>query len=79
MILQNPEFISIYDKIFPIEVNQIDSKLYNNSITLSWVKTCHFLGNKKQYVLGSFINDINKYSKLLLIGKINKKKINQFR
>ena len=65
----------IYDKIFPIEVNQIDSKLYNNSITLSWVKTCHFLGNKKQYVLGSFINDINKYSKLLLSEKSTRKKL----
>ena len=65
----------IYDKIFPIEVNQIDSKLYNNSIKLSWVKTCHFLGDKKQYVLGSFINDVNKYSKLLLSEKSTRKKL----
>ena len=63
----------IYDKIFPVELNRKDNKIYQNSIRLSWVQPYHFLGNKKQYVLGSFINDINHDFKLLLSEKsINK-------
>ena len=65
----------IYNKIFPIESNQKDSLVYQNSIKLSWVKTYHFLGNKKQYVLGSFINDVSKYFKLLRSEKSTRKKL----
>ena len=52
-----------------------DNKIYQNSIRLSWVKPYHFLGNKKQYVLGSFINDINHDFKLLLSEKSTRKKL----
>ena len=65
----------IYNKIFPIESNQKDSLVYQNSIKLSWVKIYHFLGNKKQYVLGSFINDVSKYFKLLRSEKSTRKKL----
>ena len=65
----------IYDKIFPLELNRKDNKIYQNSIRLSWVKPCHFLGNKKQYVFGSFLNDFNYYFKLLLSEKSTRKKL----
>ena len=65
----------IYDKIFPVELNRKDNKIYQNSIRLSWVQPYHFLGNKKQYVLGSFINDINHDFKLLLSEKSTRKKL----
>ena len=65
----------IYDKLFPVDVNQNDSKLYNNSVKLSWVKPCHFLGEKKQYVFGGFINDTNKYFKQLISEKSTRKKL----
>ena len=65
----------IYDKIFPLEPNRKDNKIYQNSIRLSWVKPCHFLGDKKQYVFGSFINDFNYHFKLLLSEKATRKKL----
>ena len=68
----------LYDKIFPIESNKKDNLIYQNSIKLSWVNICHFLGNKKQYVLGSFINDINYYFKLLSSEKSTRKKLINF-
>ena len=68
----------LYDKIFPIESNKKDNLIYQNSIKLSWVNIFHFLGNKKQYVLGSFINDINYYFKLLSSEKSTRKKLINF-
>ena len=65
----------IYDKIYPVELSGKDTLIYQNSIRLSWVKPCHFLGDKKQYVLGSFINDINYYFKLLSSEKSTRKKL----
>ena len=65
----------IYDKIFPLEPNRKDNKIYQNSIRLSWVKPCHFLDDKKQYVFGSFINDFNYHFKLLLSEKATRKKL----
>ena len=65
----------IYDKIFPIELSGKDTLLYQNTIRLSWVKPCHFLGDKKQYVLGSFINDINFYFKQIISEKSTRKKL----
>ena len=68
----------LYDKIFPIESNKKDNLIYQNSIKLSWVNIFDFLGNKKQYVLGSFINDINYYFKLLSSEKSTRKKLINF-
>ena len=68
----------IYDKIYPVELSGKDTLIYQNSIRLSWVKPCHFLGDKKQYVLGSFINDINYYFKLLSSEKSTRKKLINF-
>ena len=65
----------IYDKIYPVELSGKDTLIYQNSIRLSWVKPCHFLGDKKQYVLGSFINDINFYFKQIISEKSTRKKL----
>ena len=65
----------IYDKIFPVEANKNDCKIHQNSIKLSWVKPSHFLDDKKQYVFGNIINDINYYLKLLMSEKSTRKKL----
>ena len=65
----------IYDKIYPVELSEKDTRIYQNSIRLSWVKPSHFLGDKKQYVLGSFINDISYYFKQLISEKSTRKKL----
>ena len=65
----------IHDKIFPIEFNNIDNKIFQQSVTLSWLKPDHFLGNKKQYVFGSFLKDIKKLYKQLEIEKSPRTKL----
>ena len=57
-----------------MELSEKDTRIYQNSIRLSWVKPSHFLGDKKQYVLGSFINDISYYFKQLISEKSTRKK-----
>ena len=65
----------IYDKIFPSEVNKVDNKILQNSIKLSSVKPNYFLGDKKQYVFGNFINNYNYYLKQLASEKSIRKKL----
>ena len=65
----------IHDKIFPVEFNHLDSKIFQRSVTLSWIKPNHFLGNKKQYVFGSFLKDITKIYKQLEIEKSPRTKL----
>ena len=67
--------VKLYDKIFPIEPNTQDNKIFRQTIKLSWTKPKHFLGNKKQYVFGSFINDIKKFFKQLTTEKSPRKKL----
>ena len=56
--------IKLYDKLFPIEPNEKDNKIFQQSIKLSWTEPKHFLGNKK-YVFGSFLTDTSKYYNLI--------------
>ena len=65
----------LYDKIFPAELDEKDSKIYQKSFNLSWVKPSHFLGDQKQYVLGSFLNYVNNYFKQLSSEKSTRKKL----
>ena len=65
----------IYDKIFPSELNKVDNKILQNSIKLSSVKPNYFLGDKKQYVFGNFINNYNYYLKQLASEKSIRKKL----
>ena len=67
--------VKLYDKIFPIEPNTQDNKIFRQTVKLSWTKPKHFLGNKKQYVFGSFINDIKKFFKQLTTEKSPRKKL----
>jgi hypothetical protein len=67
--------VKLYDKIFPMEPNTIDNKIFNQTLKLSWTKPDHFLGNKKQYVFGSFINDIKRFFKQLTTEKSPRKKL----
>ena len=65
----------LYDKIFPIEPNKEDIQIYWQTVKLSWIKPNHFLGNKKQYVFGSFLNDIKRFFKQLVLEKSPRKKL----
>ena len=65
----------LYDKIFPSEPDQKDLTFLQQSLKFSWVKPNHLLGNKKQYVFGSFLKDMENTIKHLEIEKSIRKKL----
>ena len=71
--IYNYIMIKLYDKIFPIEPNENDNKIFQQSIKLSWTEPKHFIKSNK-YVLGSFLTDISKYFSLMDIEKSPTKK-----
>ena len=48
----------IYDKIYPYEPYQEDSKIFQQSVRLSWTKPYHFIPKEKNYVFGGFMTDV---------------------
>ena len=62
--IYNYIMIKLYDKIFPIEPNDKDNKIFQQSIKLSWTEPKHFIGDKK-FVFGSFLTDTSKYFSLI--------------
>ena len=67
--------LKIYDKIFPIEPYLEDTKIFQQSIILSWTEPKHFIKRKRELVLGSFLTDVLKYFKLIDAEKSPRKKI----
>ena len=67
--------VKLYDKLFPMEPNNQDNKIFIQTVKLSWTKPNHFLGDKKQYVFGSFINDVKRFFKQLTAEKSPRKKL----
>ena len=67
--------IKLYDKIFPAGSSERDNLLFQQCVCLSWVRPKHFLGNKKQYVFGSYLEDLKRNFKLLHSEKSTRKKI----
>ena len=65
----------LYDKIFPLEPNISDNKIFTQTVRLSWTQPDHYLGGNKKYVFGSFLSDIDKYYKQLNIEKSPRKKL----
>ena len=65
----------LYDKIFPLEPNNVDNKIFYQTVKLSWTKPKHFLGEKKQYVFGSFIKDVKRFFRQLILEKSPRKKL----
>ena len=65
----------IYDKIFPMEPNKLDNKIYKQSVRLAWTLPPHYLGDKKKYVFGSFLPDIDRYYKQLNLEKSPRKRL----
>ena len=72
--IYNYIMIKLYDKLFPIEPNEKDNKIFQQSIKLSWTEPKHFIGNKK-YVFGSFLTDTSKYYSLIDKEKSPTKKV----
>ena len=67
--------VKLYDKIYPIEPCDEDTKIFQKSVILSWIQPKHFLKSNKEFVFGSFENDVLEYFKLLDKEKSPKKKI----
>ena len=65
----------IYNKIFPIESDNKDDKIFQNTIKLSWVEPKHFIPGKKNYVYDSFLPDVIRNFGLLYKEKSPRKKI----
>ena len=65
----------LYDKIYPIEPSEEDNKIFQKSVLLSWTQPKHFLKTKKEFVFGSFENDVLEYFKLLDADKSPRKKL----
>ena len=65
----------LYDKIFPIEPNKLDNIIFQQTVNLSKIKPNYLLGNKKQFVFGSFIKDVQKNYKQLELEKSPRKKL----
>ena len=65
----------IYNKIFPSESDNKDDKIFQKTITLSWVEPKHFIPGKKNYVYDSFLPDVIRNFDLLYKEKSPRKKI----
>ena len=48
----------IYDKIYPLEPDEMDNKIYQNCILLSWVEPKHFIKGKANYIFDNFLPDV---------------------
>ena len=65
----------IYNKIFPNEPYEQDTKIYQQSIRLSWVQLNNLARMKMNFVYGSFLTDVSKYINLIDSEKSPNKKI----
>ena len=48
----------IYDKIYPVEPDEIDNRIYNNCLLLSWVEPKNFIREKNNYIFDNFLPDV---------------------
>ena len=65
----------IYDKIYPIEPYELDNKIFQQSVRLSWVEPKHFIKSKRQFVFGSFLSDVEIFFKSIDSEKSPRKKL----
>ena len=65
----------IYNKIYPNEPYDQDTKIYQQSIRLSWIKLNNLAKMKMNFVYGSFLSDVFKYFNLIDSEKSPNKKI----
>ena len=67
----------IYEKIYPIEQNNNDFKIYRKSIQLSWVEPNYFV--KKDYIYDSILPDILNEFNQINISKSPYQKLNNIK
>ena len=65
----------IYDKIYPMDPYEKDTKIFQNAVRLSWAEPKHFINSKRKFVFGSFLTDVLKYFTLLDAEKSPRKKV----
>ena len=64
----------LYDKIYPLEPDNIDTKVFNKAISLSWVEPQIFI--KNDYIFDNMIPDILNEFDQINIAKTPYKKLN---
>ena len=64
----------IYNKIFPNEQRNEDSKIFDNCLRLAWIEPKHFIPGKKNYIYDSFLPDAIRNFDLLYSEKSPRKK-----
>ena len=65
----------LYDKIFPKDQTNEDKRIYEKTLTLSWVEPKHFIVGKTNFVYDNFLPDVYKYFYLLDKEKSPRKKL----
>ena len=65
----------LYNKIFPFDPHDEDTKIFQKSVLLSWIQPNHFLKLEEEIDFGNFENDVLNYFKLLELDKSSRKKI----
>ena len=48
----------IYDKIYPLEPDETDNRIYKNCILLSWIEPKHIFKEKNNYIFDNFLPDV---------------------
>ena len=66
---------SIYDKIFPKEIEPLDNMIYLNCKKISWVEPKHFVKDNKENKFDNFVNDVTEYIEKLHEQKCPRKKM----
>jgi hypothetical protein len=65
----------IYKKIFPIDENEKDIKIYKKCLSLSWTEPKHFIQKKENYIYDCFLKDAKYYFEKIGTEKSPKNKI----
>ena len=65
----------IHDKLFPPDIDNIDSLIFSKCIKLSWTEPKNFINEKKNYVYDSFLPEVIQYFKKIQMEKSPRRKL----
>ena len=74
-IISDYVMTKIYDKIYPKEPYDKDSKIFEQTVKLSWIELKHFSELKKKIVFGNFLSDVSALFNLINKEKSPRKKL----
>ena len=64
----------LYEKLYPRNLDDMDTKINENCKKLGWVEPKHFIKGKKNYIYESFLPDLTNYLMLMTKQKSIRKK-----